>query len=78
MALGEFIKSNRKRQGMTIRELSKRSEVSNSYISQLETGKNENPSINVLMKLVNPLGVTIEDLYQARTTGIVKRLLDKK
>src|SRR5699024_12462980 len=38
---------------MSARELSRRSKVSQGYLSQLETGKNNNPTNEVLRKIAN-------------------------
>ncbi len=44
-------------------ELSIRSGVSKNYISDLENGR-RNPTITILQKLANGLGVSLEKLFQ--------------
>lgn len=58
--IGEFIKLNRKKQGLTLIQLEKLSGVSNSYLSQIENGR-FSPSPDVLKKLFQPLKV---DFFQ--------------
>lgn len=65
MELGEYIKKTRNRHGMSARELARKSGVSKSYLSQLETGKNKNPTHEILNKLAGPLQVDVSDLYDA-------------
>jgi len=60
--IGEFIKTLRKQKGLSARKLAEKSGVSQPYISQLETGKNNKPSPDVLQKLSNTLDVPYEDL----------------
>ena len=53
--LGKELIRIRKEKGFSIREVSKRSGVSHPYISQLETGKNKNPSPDILVKIAKAL-----------------------
>jgi len=55
--LGDFLKEKRKEKRMSLRELSRRSGISQPYLSQLETGKNDNPSIDILQKISKGLEV---------------------
>jgi transcriptional regulator with XRE-family HTH domain len=57
-----LLKFVRYRQNMTQEELSRKSGVSRSYISKIERGERE-PTISVICKLANALGVKPEDLY---------------
>lgn len=57
-----LLKFVRYRQNMTQEELSKRSGISRSYISKIERGERE-PTITVICKLADALGVKPEDLY---------------
>lgn len=59
MKIGDFLKKKRKMQHMTILQLSEKSGVSKSYISQIENNTSNGwESIN---KLMQALGLTIED-----------------
>jgi transcriptional regulator with XRE-family HTH domain len=50
--------------GMTQQELERLSGVRQSIISDLETGKNTNPSWDVLSKIAQVLGVRVEQLIK--------------
>jgi transcriptional regulator with XRE-family HTH domain len=63
--LGALIRAQRVTAGLTLRELSERTKVSNAYLSQIERGLHE-PSISVLGAIAAALGVTLEALL-ART-----------
>lgn len=62
MTIGDLIKKKRLENNISARELSRRSGVSQPYLSQLETGKNDNPSLNAIDKLSKGLGVTLLEL----------------
>ncbi|MBU5439457.1 helix-turn-helix domain-containing protein [Tissierella sp. MSJ-40] len=61
-SLGNSIKELRQRYGMTIKELSDKSGVGQSTISEIETGKAKNPKSETLSKLASVLNVTIDEL----------------
>lgn len=48
---GEYLKALREAKGMTLREVEKKTDVSNAYLSQLESGKVKQPSPITLFKL---------------------------
>lgn len=58
---GNYLKSLRLSQRMTIRKLEELSGVSNSYISQIEKGVSM-PSPEILKKLYKPLGVSFSEM----------------
>ncbi len=60
--IGERLREERNRQGMTIREIAGRVGVSPSLISQVERDK-VNPSVSTLWSLVTVLGLTMGDLF---------------
>lgn len=62
MMLGEKIKKLRIDKKMSIRELSKKSDVSNGYLSDLERGIENNPSLKKLMNISTALECTISQL----------------
>ena len=49
--MSDDFKGMRLKRGMTLREVQKATGISNSYLSQLETGKIKNPSYGVVLKL---------------------------
>lgn len=62
MTIGNLIKEKRLEKNISSRELARRSGVSQPYLSQLETGRNDNPSINAINKLSKGLGITLLEL----------------
>ncbi|MGN9164930.1 helix-turn-helix domain-containing protein [Tissierellaceae bacterium HCP3S3_D8] len=60
--LGKRIKELRDSYNMTIKDLSKKSGVGQSTISEIETGKAKNPKSETLSKLANALNVTVDSL----------------
>jgi transcriptional regulator with XRE-family HTH domain len=62
MGLGERVKKLRRKQGMTLIELSKRAEVSMSLLSLIERNIST-PTVRTLEKIVKALGTTISRLY---------------
>lgn len=64
--LGPFIKKARQDVQMTLRDVEKATgkEVSNAYLSQLESGKITKPSPHILYALSTALGVAYETLME--------------
>lgn len=64
--LGGYLKSVRQSLGMSLRDVEEATEkeVSNAYLSQLETGKITKPSPHILFALSSALGVAYEALMQ--------------
>ena len=60
--IGERLRAERKRTGMTVRQVAARIGVSPSLISQIERDK-VNPSVSTLWGLVTVLGLTMGDLF---------------
>jgi XRE family transcriptional regulator of biofilm formation len=52
----------RRERGLTQEELAKEARVTKDYISQLETGLQDNPSLPVLRRLAKALGVSAGEL----------------
>ena len=65
-ALGKYLASIRKDRGFTLREVEERTnkQVSNAYLSQIETSKIEKPSPNILNAL--------SDLYEISFEGLME------
>lgn len=65
-ALGTFIRKARQDVSMSLRDVEEatKKEVSNGYLSQLESGKISKPSPHVLYALANALSVNYETLMQ--------------
>lgn len=62
-SIGEFIRSKRKEKGLSVRELARRTGVSQPYLSQLETGSHNNPSLDILRKICKQLDVDYIDFF---------------
>lgn len=62
MAIGEKLQELRRLKSMSMTELASVAEVSKSYLWELETGKQTNPSLEVLQRLAEALDVTIGEL----------------
>lgn len=60
-SFGEYLKRVRKDKKVTMRELSRQSGVSHPYISQLESGECNNPSLLTVIKLLKSLDVGVID-----------------
>jgi HTH-type transcriptional regulator, competence development regulator len=59
--LSQFLRTARERKGLTLRAVEQATEVSNAYLSQLESGKIKQPSPVVLYKLSQLYGVSYAD-----------------
>ena len=72
--LGQYLRIARVAQGLSLREVEEATgkEVSNAYLSQLETGKVRKPSPHVLYALSHVLAIPYERLME-RTGYIVSQ-----
>lgn len=76
MEIGSRIKKFRRQNGLTIRQMSDRVGVSQSYISQLENNK-VNPSLGTLKKIANALNINMISFFE-RDRGEDKIVVRKK
>ena len=60
-ALGAFIRQQRKRDGLSLRQLAERTNLSNPYLSQVERGLHQ-PSVRVLRAISEALNLSAETL----------------
>ncbi len=67
------IKQLRLLKGYSINALSEKTGVSKSYLSYIERGIQKNPSLQILSKLANSLGTTVEDLLEEDIIIMKKR-----
>ena len=56
------IRRLRKRANLTQKQLADKAAVSQSYVSQLEKGRSEEPSVYVVQRIAKVLDVSIEEL----------------
>jgi HTH-type transcriptional regulator, competence development regulator len=69
--LGEALRHMRTAQGLKLRDVEKGAGVSNAYLSQIETGKIDKPSPNILYKLAELYGASYDALMEL--AGYVSR-----
>jgi transcriptional regulator with XRE-family HTH domain len=69
MSLASKIKKLRIRNNRSLQELADEVGASKNHIWELETGKTRNPSIDLLTKLANSLGVSVAELIGENPTG---------
>ncbi|MGO5013593.1 helix-turn-helix domain-containing protein [Niallia sp. Sow4_A1] len=60
--IGERIKYLRLRKGYSISRLAKEAGVSKTYLSNLDRGIQNNPSLQFLEKVAERLGITVDQL----------------
>jgi transcriptional regulator with XRE-family HTH domain len=56
------LKKIRKRRKMSLMQLSKKTEIAHGYLSELESGKYNNPGAIVICKLMKVLNCTFDEL----------------
>lgn len=77
--IGESIRKLRIKNNLTMNELSKKCEISQSYISDLENGKIKDPSIIKIEKISKVLKVSINQLLnQTSTQEMIQNSISKK
>lgn len=60
------IKQIREKKNYSIRTLSEKTELSHTYINDLENNKKLNPTLDILVKIANALEVNVKDLFYTR------------
>ncbi len=63
-SIGRRIKELREASGITRTELAKRANVTRAYVSSLESGSRDNPSLDVLRRLANALKTDVSELLK--------------
>jgi transcriptional regulator with XRE-family HTH domain len=66
--LGERLRDERQRRGITLRGLAAEVGVSASLISQIENAKTQ-PSVSTLYAMTSALGISIEDVFSPASTA---------
>ena len=54
---GHYLRYARQRKGLSILDLAAKSGISQSYLSRLELGQRDTPTVSTLSKIANALGV---------------------
>jgi transcriptional regulator with XRE-family HTH domain len=60
--VGQRLRSERERHGVSLRELARRLAISPSALSQIETGRSR-PSVGTLYAIVSELGMSLDELF---------------
>jgi transcriptional regulator with XRE-family HTH domain len=60
--VGQRLRSERERHGLSLRELARRLEISPSALSQIETGRSR-PSVGTLYAIVSELDMSLDELF---------------
>lgn len=55
LALGQWLRAQRRARRLTVRRFAKRAHISPAYLEQLESGRRLNPSLPVLVSLAQAL-----------------------
>lgn len=63
MKLGEIIKSYISERDISVREFARKSNLSNTYISNIVNGSDKNPSLDVLGKIAKAMGLSSQQLF---------------
>lgn len=66
--VGERLREERLRRGVTVRSLARDLGVSASLISQIETGKSQ-PSVGTLYAITTALDISVEDVFEPPSPG---------
>ena len=66
--VGARLRERRFENGMSLRELARRLDVSPSLVSQIETGKIQ-PSVRTLYAIVSELGLSLDEIFEIAGSG---------
>ena len=66
--VGQRLRSERERHGLSLRELARRLEISPSALSQIETGRSR-PSVGTLYTIVSELEMSLDELFGSQRTA---------
>nr|WP_261302562.1 helix-turn-helix transcriptional regulator [Paenibacillus andongensis] len=76
--IGQNISSIRKQRGYTLSELSERTGISKSYLSNIERNLKQNPSIHVMEKIALVLKVDLKTLLKIAADAETNQQLDQE
>jgi transcriptional regulator with XRE-family HTH domain len=66
--IGERLRAERERAGLSLRKLAAKLQISPSGLSQIETGRSR-PSVRTLYALVSELGISLDSLFVGETAS---------
>lgn len=67
--VGQRIREERLKRGLSLRELARAVGVSASMVSQIETGKSQ-PSVSTLYAITSALGISVQDVFEAAVADL--------
>ncbi|WNR43784.1 helix-turn-helix domain-containing protein [Paenibacillus roseipurpureus] len=76
--IGHNISNLRKQRGFTLSELSERTGISKSYLSNIERNLKQNPSIHVMEKIALVLKVDLKTLLKIAVEAETNQQLDQE
>lgn len=62
--LGQVLRELREKKGLTQEDLAERAEISQAYVTSLETGAKKNPSLDILKRVAKALKVKVGELLE--------------
>ena len=62
--LAKNIKKLREAKGLSQEKLARLADVANNTLIKMESGENQNPTLDTLKKVAKALGVSVDDLIQ--------------
>lgn len=74
---GEFLRKLREDRNMTLRDVEEKIHISNSYLSQVESGQRSIPTVRILSKLAECYGCKVEALTNAAEGELKKERIEK-
>ncbi|PGT82979.1 MULTISPECIES: helix-turn-helix domain-containing protein [Bacillaceae] len=74
--LGTSIKKLRESRNMTLSQLSKKTDISKSYLSNIERNIQENPSIGILLKIAIALEVDLQRFLESNNSSDISTKTD--
>jgi transcriptional regulator with XRE-family HTH domain len=62
--LSTTIKKLREKNGFSQEKLARLADISNNTVIKIETGKNQNPTLDTLKKIASALKITVDELIK--------------
>jgi transcriptional regulator with XRE-family HTH domain len=69
MTIGERVRAERMRRGWSLVALAEKTGWSKSYLCQLEMGRRDNPTLDLLTALAIAFGMTIQEIATGQRAG---------
>lgn len=76
--IGKNIAELRKRKGLTLSELAERTNISKSYLSNIERNLNKNPSLDIMKRIANVLNVDMITLLKSSNEKDMQLHIEKE